>query len=695
MTDALAGLNEKQREVVTTTYGPILVLAGAGSGKTRALTHRIAHLIHQRIAAPNEILAVTFTNKAAATMKERLHTLIGPAAYGSTLSTFHGLGARLLREQAAHLPRSPRFLIFDSGDSERLIKQAMKEDGVSLKEWSSKQIRQRISKAKNSGLLPADLAGSGQSPTETLTARVYARYQQLLAHQDGYDFDDLLLVPLELLTKFPDIRSVYQKRWPFISVDEYQDTNPIQESLLRALLGPEQHLCVVGDDYQAIYSWRGAKVDHILRFQSQFPNCKTIYLTQNYRSTPQILAAANQVIAINKEQMHKELWTQQAAGQAVRVVALPSDLQEATWIRQQIEELARSGGKRREAVVLYRTNAQSRLLEEQFLRYGIPYTIVGGFRFYERREVKDALALLQLWVNPNATVSLRRLVDVLCRGIGHQTMNKWEQLSATNGQTIMSIATQEVPTRPTLRPLMNAFLSGREQQLANVGDILRYLLEQSGYLRYLKTQPDSEERQENIDELLNVSATYIETSEFLAEVALLSDLDTLDSTQDRITCMTLHAAKGLEFATVWIVGCEEGLLPHINSIDSPAALEEERRLLYVGITRAGRSLTLTYAAARALHGALIPQIPSRFLRELPETVERVEFDNYQDIQAWMQTVTPAGEDSAPALVVADVGDFVHHAIFGRGVVIGNAGSLLTCVFEGHGVKTIDGSTVHV
>ncbi len=699
MNDALAGLNEKQREVASTTHGPVLVLAGAGSGKTRALTHRIAYLIQHGIAEPHQILAVTFTNKAAATMKERLQKLIGAAGNGSTLSTFHGLGARLLREQASSanslIQRSAHFLIFDAQDSERLIKQAMKEEGVSLKEWSSKQMRHRISTAKNNRLLPSDLTAIAQSPTEALTAQVYARYQRLLAQHDAYDFDDLLLAPLQFLENSQEARLHYQQRWPFISVDEYQDTNPIQEQLLQALVSPDKHLCVVGDDYQAIYSWRGAKVDHILRFQHQYPNCKTIYLTQNYRSTPQILAAANQVIAANQEQMHKELWTEQKSGKAVQVVALPSDLQEASWIRMQIEEFVRNGGKRREAVVLYRTNAQSRLLEEQFLRFGIPYTIVGGFRFYERREVKDALSFLQLWVNPNSTVSLRRLIDILCRGVGPQTVGKWEKISVATQQSAMSLALAAQESKPTLKPLLSAFTTAKQKNFANVGELLRYLIETSGYEKYLKSQIDGAERQENIDELLNVSATYIEPTEFLAEVALLSDLDTMDEFQDRITCMTLHAAKGLEFSRVWIIGCEEGLLPHINSTDDMSKLEEERRLLYVGITRAQERLTLTYANTRALRGELIPQLPSRFLQELPESVERIEFDGYSQTNTWLHsslipTETPTSD---PSIVTADVGDFVQHPVFGKGVVIGTSGSLLTCIFEGQGVKTIDGSVI--
>jgi DNA helicase-2/ATP-dependent DNA helicase PcrA len=629
-------------------------------------------------------------------MKERLKALAGPQGSGVTLSTFHGLGARLLREQAAHSTRSANFLIFDAQDSERLIKQAMKEQGISLKEWSPKQIRHRISQAKNRRLLPTDMAAGAQNPTDALTAKVYGRYQQLLAEHDAYDFDDLLLAPLDLLQGSESIRTAYQRRWPYISVDEYQDTNPIQEQMLQALLGPDKHLCVVGDDYQAIYSWRGAEVDHILHFQKQFPNCATIYLTQNYRSTPQILAAANQIISTNKGQMHKELWTDNKAGQAVRVVALPSDLQEATWIRQQIEEYARKGGKRRDAVVLYRTNAQSRLLEEQFLRYGIPYTIVGGFRFYERREVKDALAFLQLWVNPNSTVSLRRLIEVLCKGIGPQTIAKLQQIATNGNFAILDVAASAAAMKPALRPLTAAFTSAKSQQFTTVAETLRYLLEHSGYITHIESQADGEERKENIDELLNVSATYTHVADFLAEVALLSDIDTLDEFQDRITCMTLHAAKGLEFSHVWIVGCEEGLLPHINSIDSQSKLEEERRLLYVGMTRAEQQLTLTYAATRSQHGEFSAQLPSRFLAELPEGIERIDFDIEQASYPWLATSTNNEEQSfgtEPAFVAADIGEFVHHNLFGRGVVIGSSGSLLTCVFEGHGVKTVDGVSV--
>lgn len=412
MKDLLADLNEQQQEVAKTTHGPVLVLAGAGSGKTRALTYRIAYLAQKKIAMPHEILAVTFTNKAAGEMKERVSELIGANSNApSAISTFHSLGARILREQSRYLPRSRGFIICDAGDSERLVRSAMEELHISKKEYSYKSLKAQISKAKNLGMSASDVAEQNDRHDSEVVVLVFSRYEKLLAKNDAYDFDDLLIAPLKLLTKHEEVRKIYQNRWRFICVDEYQDTNPPQDALLKLIMGPEDNICVVGDDYQAIYSWRGAKVDHILHFESAHPSCKTIYLTRNYRSTSSILEAANHVIAENVGQKHKKLWTAKKGGNPVEVIALSSGKQEAEWVREQIENYVSLGKKRDDNVVLYRTNAQSRVLEEEFLTHSIPYTIIGGFRFYERREIKDALAFLQWMNNPNSSLAVERLAD--------------------------------------------------------------------------------------------------------------------------------------------------------------------------------------------------------------------------------------------------------------------------------------------
>ncbi|HLD25771.1 MAG TPA: UvrD-helicase domain-containing protein [Candidatus Andersenbacteria bacterium] len=627
MRDLLADLNSEQQEVVTATQGPVLVLAGAGSGKTRTLTYRIAYILQQKLARPDEILALTFTNKAAGEMKERVKKLVGDTqGLPSSLGTFHSIGARLLREQARHLPRSPGFMICDADDSERLVRQALTALNVSRQEYSSRHMKALISRAKGEGLTPAEVGAMAQQHAEVVAA-VYQAYEKLLATNDAYDFDDLLIQPLRLLQSNAAVRAHYQQRWRYISVDEYQDTNVIQANWLRLLAGPEENICVVGDDYQAIYSWRGARVENILQFEQTFSRCATFYLTRNYRSTQPILTVAGQVIAANTAQKHKQLWTTQEAGEAVQLVSLPSSRHEAVWVRHIVEAATGQGQRRGGITILYRTNAQSRAFEEEFLTHGIPYTIVGGWRFYERREIKDALAFLQFWVSGTA-LPLTRIAEALWRGIGPKTLARWEAMAAAMEQALSDILVQESTRRPAVGALMRSVAAARTQSFASVADLLIYLLTHSGYEAYLKAQVDGAERWENIEELFNVTAAYTDPQKFLEEVALLSDIDTLEEEHDRVTCMTLHASKGLEFETVIVTGCEEGLLPHLNSLKSQAQIEEERRLLYVGMTRAKRRLIITYAQTRWRGGTYEPQLPSRFLAEVGEQVEYIdtEFD---------------------------------------------------------------------
>lgn len=624
MRNLLADLNSEQQQVVRATHGPVLVLAGAGSGKTRALTYRIAYLLQQKIARPSEIMAVTFTNKAAGEMKERVRKLTADQqVVPSAIGTFHSLGARMLRDQSRYIPRTRGFTICDTDDSVRLVRQAMEHLNISRKEFNPRNLSAQISQSKSSLLKPDDIAADTSRPNTDILASIFASYEKLLARNDAYDFDDLLIVPLQLLQR-PDVLKEYQQRWRWLSVDEYQDTNTVQDQFLKLLAGSEKNICVVGDDYQAIYSWRGAKVDHILQFEKAFPNCTTVYLTQNYRSTVDILEAANAVIADNSQQMHKRLWTAKGQGVPVQVLALPSSKHEAVWLREQVEQAVHTGSLRGNCVVLYRTNAQSREFEEEFLTHGIPYTIVGGFRFYERREVKDALALLQFWVNPSSTLAMTRIGDALWRGIGPKTIHRWEERAQSDQETLAQILKKESAARAVLRPVARTFEQARSKKFETVSDLLAYLIEGSGYSRWLKAQPDGEERWENIKELLNVTAVYSDVTKLLEEVALLSDIDTFEEEQDRVTCMTLHASKGLEFERVFVVGCEEELLPHINSVDNQAQMEEERRLLYVGMTRAKQQLTLTYAQMRYRNGSYMPRAPSRFLSSLPEAVEHID-----------------------------------------------------------------------
>lgn len=700
----LEGLNKQQQQAVLTTHGPVLILAGAGSGKTKALTHRIAHLVTQNIAAPHEILAVTFTNKAAREMQERIAQLLpSPTLIPRSVSTFHSLGVRFLREQAEHAPRSKTFTVLDASDSERLVRTALKEQGINLRDVTPRSMRHRISNAKNADQAPADVIATADSSADELFGTVFRRYEELLAKSDAYDFDDLLLVPVHVLEQQESVRNAYKQRWRFLSVDEYQDTNPIQDKLLRLIMNSEKNVCVVGDDYQAIYSWRGANVDHILQFEKHYPDCKVIYLTQNYRSTPQILQAANTVISHNIEQKHKELWTENKKGDNVQLLTFPSDRQEAAWVREQIEQHARNGNRLSDCVVLYRTNAQSRLFEEEFLTHRIPYTIVGGFRFYDRREIKDALAFLYLWVNPSARLPFERLCTTLLNRVGPKTIDKWEAAAEAKGISLREYISQESAHKPQLRPIAKAFTKASQKKYERVSDLLRDLLTTSGYIDSLDADPDGEERRQNIEELYNVASAYTHLDTFLEDVALLSDIDTLEETADRVTCMTLHASKGLEFPHVFLAGLEEGLLPHVNSFDTPSAMEEERRLMYVGMTRARHSLAITHATQRYRAGEMVPQLPSRFLDQLPEDITREDNSSFSSgfqpdqpsqfdgIDSFILSKPAASSEPVISPVVA--GEFVTHSNFGRGVVIDVAGEQVTCVFEQHGVKQVPSSTV--
>ncbi len=697
MNDVLTGLNPEQQRVVLTTHGPVLVLAGAGSGKTRALTHRIAHLIQQGIARPEEILAVTFTNKAAMEMKHRIMTLLGSRSLSpQAVSTFHSMGVKILREQANFHTRSRGFSILDSKDTEKLVRRILKKEGYSLKEWGSSAVRGMVSKIKQE-YVDSPVFTDAENPREEMIQKVFPQYEHMLAEHNAYDFDDLLRVPLRILRSLPAIREAYQFRWRFISVDEYQDTNAIQDEIIALLLGKEQNICVVGDDYQAIYSWRGANVDHILQFEARHPNCTTILLTQNYRSTPNILEAANAVISHNIEQKHKTLWTTEKEGDAVEVSLLPSDRAEARSVCDAIRQYAGNTGSLKDCAVLYRTNAQSRLMEEQFLTHRVPYTIVGGFRFYDRKEIKDALSLMSFYLSPSSRVHFERVADALLSRVGPKTIDKWETIAKQQGISLQAYL-EYMSERKDVSSIIRTFQRAREQEFEHVSDLLRFLIDSTGYLDTLKNLPDGKEREENIQELFNVASAYTSTETFLEDTALLSDIDKLDETSDRVTCMTLHASKGLEFPVVFIIGCEEGLLPHNNSLGNPASIEEERRLFYVGITRARKHLTISHAAYRYTGGEMTPQAPSRFLDHLPESVHSTSentFDTHtNDVSDFLLAPHSLGDvgHNEPTLVLSTAGSYVQHSKFGRGVVIGTSGNQLTCVFEGHGVKSVEANS---
>lgn len=689
MTSILSGLNDQQRLAVTTTAGPVLILAGAGSGKTRTLTHRIAYLLEQNLAYPSEILALTFTNKAAKEMRERVRGLVKGTHIPDAVGTFHGLGVRILREQAGWHRGSKTFTIIDAKDSERLVREALQRSNISPKQWSPRTVRQAISRLKNDFILPATALTQAQEGAGKIMATAYMEYERLLASHNAFDFDDLLLAPISVLTQNPAIADFYRERWRFLSVDEYQDTNGVQERLLQLLLNKEKNICAVGDDYQAIYSWRGAKVDHILHFEAAYPNCTTIYLTQNYRSTPQILTAANAVIVHNQNQKHKELWTDNKVGQPVALFEVLNERAEARLVRQQIEAHVSSGGKLKDCAILYRTNAQSRVFEEEFLTHRMPYTIVGGFRFYERREIKDALALLTLYVNPKAVLALRRLAESFLEGIGPKTLAKWEQEATQSDVTLLDVARSV--GKMQIRRFGQAFISAREHQFETVTDLVRHLLTASGYMEATRALPDGEDRLRNLEELLSVAHVYTDAAKFLEDIALLSDLDTLPEAADRVVCMTLHAAKGLEFPLVFLTGVEDGLLPHRNSWDSHENLEEERRLLYVGMTRAEKFLTLTYVQQRTMAGETTLQSPSRFLQDMPEGVVNMPEETSSGVS--FQTMDLLLDNSERQFSPDEEqgilpNQLVFHPSFGQGVVLQQYPGQVTCIFEGFGMQTV-------
>ena len=619
--DLLAGLNEAQRAAVTAGDGPLLLIAGPGSGKTRVLTHRIAYLVRERGVRPQAICAVTFTNKAAREMKERLEHLIGDQVRELTVGTFHALCARILRQYGNEIGLARSFTIYDDDDQLSVVKSALKDLDLDPKQVAPRSMLAGISAAKSNGLSPADFSRQVDNYRDELVLRVYRRYQETLERNEALDFDDLLLRALDLLG-LPNGRAAarLQERYQHVLVDEYQDTNLVQFELVRRLAAPQNNLCVVGDEDQSVYGWRGATIKNILEFEQVYPQAQVIKLEQNYRSTKQILQAANAVIAGNSQRKDKRLWTENGDGERVIVKELADERHEAQFVVQEIERLIdRLGYTPGDFAVLYRTNGQSRALEEAFVRYGVLYQIIGGTRFYERREIKDVMALLRLILNPQDDVSLRRVVEAMPvgRGLGSKT---WARLEAWGQAAGMSAAgalgAWATPGADPVPPLSGSAAGAARALMGLLADLRSRIgiddlptlydraLEASGYARLLQdgTEP---ERWENVRELRARLAEYVslplhmQLLTFLEEAALVADVDALAEGASAVTLITLHAAKGLEFPVVFIVGLEDGLLPHVRSLDSPDSLEEECRLAYVGITRARQRLYLTHVYQRS------------------------------------------------------------------------------------------------
>ena len=632
-------LNEPQREAVYHTDGPLLILAGAGSGKTRVLTHRIAYLIEERNVNPWNILAITFTNKAAGEMRERVDSLVGFGSESIWVSTFHSMCVRILRRFIDRLGYDNRFTIYDTDDQKTLMKEVCKKVAIDTKVFKERSLMSAISSAKNELILPDEFElNAGGDFAKLKIAKVYREYEAQLKANNALDFDDLLVKTVQLLQTQPDVLENYQERFRYIMVDEYQDTNTVQFQLVRLLAGKYRNLCVVGDDDQSIYKFRGANIRNILDFEHEFSDACVIKLEQNYRSTGNILNAANRVIANNKGRKEKTLWTANGEGELVHLRQFDTGYDEADFIAEDIKKEVRAGASYNDHAVLYRTNAQSRLLEEKFVAMNVPYKIVGGVNFYARREIKDLLAYLKTIDNGMDDIAVRRIINVPKRGIGLTTINRIQESAAERGlgfyETLM--APELIPGIGRSAAKLDSFAAlieyfkGLTGQMS-ITDLLREVIEKTGYMESLDSEDkeDAQARKENIDELINKAAAYEEAAEdrdepatlsaFLEEVALVADIDSLDEEQDYVVLMILHSAKGLEFPHVYLAGMEDGLFPSYMTItsDDRDDLEEERRLCYVGITRAEQELTLTCARRRMVRGETQYNKISRFIKEIP------------------------------------------------------------------------------
>ncbi len=627
----LSGLNPPQREAVLTTEGPVLMLAGAGTGKTAALTARLANIVRSRLAWPSEILCVTFTNKAAREMKERVGHLVGPAVEGMPwLGTFHAIAAKMLRRHAELAGLQSNYTIIDTDDQLRVLKQLIQAEGLDEKRWPARQLASCIDRWKNKGLLPADLsAADSEAYANGQGQKFYRLYQDRLKALNACDFGDLLLHMLNILRTNREILEQYQQRFKYIMVDEYQDTNQVQYLWLRLLAQARKNICVVGDDDQSIYTWRGAEVANILRFEQDFPGAKVIKLEQNYRSTPDILAAASGLIDANSERLGKTLWTTRNGGDKVRVIGVWDGPEEARRIGEEAERLEREGASLATVAILVRAQFQTREFEDRFIAIGLPYKILGGFRFYERAEIRDALAYLRIISQPSDDLAFERIYNTPKRGLGDKTLEKMHRHARARGVPLSLAAveiadTDELPARArnTLISLMRDIARWRDlAKQTTPAELARTVLDESGYTAALQAEKSAESagRLENLAELARAMEEYETLGDFLEHVSLVMDNEANDAAE-KLTIMTIHAAKGLEFDHVFLPGWEEGVFPSQRALDEGglASLEEERRLAYVAITRARRRCTILHAANRRIYGQWTSSIPSRFIGELPD-----------------------------------------------------------------------------
>lgn len=687
-------LNPAQAEAVQTTSGPLLILAGAGSGKTKTLTHRIANLIAYESVWPNQILAVTFTNKAAKEMRERLGVLLGQDSarrdFMPWMGTFHGICVRLLRVDGDKIGIARNFIIYDEDDRQGLIKQAMKSLNISDKEIKPRAASSAISSAKNELIDPTAFEAAANYPFQKSIAKLYAAYERMRQEAGALDFDDLLIETVRLFKDQPDIRAKWRTQFQYILIDEYQDTNAAQYALVKSLVNDDRNICVVGDDWQSIYSWRGADFTNILNFERDFPGAKVIKLEQNYRSTGAILTAAQNVIAKNKQRTDKKLWTAAGDGAPVQVHSTYDEAEEASLVAGRISTHATMGARQYgDFAVLYRTNAQSYTLERAFLQMHVPYQIIGGVRFYDRKEIKDVIAYLRLLYQPNDRISFGRIVNVPTRGIGATSLEKFMAWQSSTGMDILA-ALSNVEQTSTITSRAKTALEKLGHQLrtlqvmvnneASPSEVIEKLLRITAYRDYiLDGTPQAEERDANIGSLISDAKNFISLPEFLEEVALMSSADTSNH-EGKVTMMTIHAAKGLEFPVVFMVGMEEGIFPHSRVYEAgPGELEEERRLCYVGMTRAREELHLSYSQSRLQFGTRGYNAPSRFLDDMGDAAVSIAAEPHLE----------AEHDYYSDELGLNIGDKVRSMAFGAGEVIEVDGLAVTIKFANGSTKKLN------
>lgn len=679
-------LNDRQKEAVLYGDGPLLILAGAGSGKTSVLTKRVAYLIKERNVSPKNIVAITFTNKAAKEMKERIIKEVGKEGYDIQISTFHSFGLRIIKENYEKLGYEKNFTIIDSDDSLTVVKKILKEMGIDSTRFNPKFIKNQISSCKNEMVTPEKYKNLVNDELSDITYKVYKKYQDTLLRNNSLDFDDLLIKPIELFNKYKEVLENYQELFKYVFIDEYQDTNEAQYVLSKMISAKYKNICVVGDDAQSIYSWRGANFKNILNFEKDYKNAKVILLEQNYRSTKTILNAANSVIKNNINKKDKNLWTDNSLGEKIKYVRTNDEKDEASYVTREIRNLVNNGVSLDDIAVLYRTNAQSRTIEEGFLNSNIPYKIVGAFAFYSRKEIKDLLAYLKLIYNTKDDVSLMRIINYPKRKIGAKTIENLSMDAVLNGTSMFDVISsgKELEFKKLILEMKE------KSEVLSLTETIDMVLDKSGIKSELESEHtlEADIRLENLSEFKSITKTFEEESgiasleDFLNEVSLVSDVnDQKNDNSPKVTLMTIHAVKGLEYKYVFVIGMEENIFPHVNSCEEDGGIEEERRLCYVAITRAKEKLYLVNALRRMLYGKTSVNMPSRFINEIDKDL--IDAPEKKMVNMKFNKKEAFNDDNG-----LKTGDNVIHDIYGPGVVVNVDKSIATIAFKGQGIKKL-------